>query len=302
MAYTLNPNAGDSIAVPQLVISRLPLLSENRLRVALYIISSNCTDPAKAAAALSLPTAAVNDAFLYWEGAGLISKTACVVPEEVKPVRAPRLTTRQTVLAAKENPEITVLLTECQNILGTAFGETDGNILASLYINDNIPVDLILTATAHFVSLGKRNVRYIERALLSWQEDGITTVAHAEAYLKKMELRAKNEQIAASLLGINNPKFTTAERTIIAQWFEDMGFDEQMVQEACIYAGEKLTVRYVNGILRNWFTKGLKTVRQVRAQNGGNNILVANRAAAPAQKQESHIMRRNIGKEIDFSE
>ena len=57
-------------------------------------------------------------------------------------------------------------------------------ILVSLYVADGLPVDFILLGVAHFVSLGKRSARYIERALLGWQAEGIDTVEAAERYLK----------------------------------------------------------------------------------------------------------------------
>ena len=42
-----------------------------------------------------------------------------------------------------------------------------------------------------------------------------------------------------------------------------------MIAEALAEAGGHRTVRYVNGILRAWFTKGHRTVRDVMAENAG---------------------------------
>ncbi|MFQ7002902.1 MAG: DnaD domain protein [Ruthenibacterium lactatiformans] len=55
-----------------------------------------------------------------------------------------------------------------------------------------------------------------------------------------------------------------------------------MIAEAAAYAGEKKSVKYVNGILRAWYTKGYKTVRDVMAESamGSSNV----QAAAPAVK------------------
>ena len=51
-----------------------------------------------------------------------------------------------------------------------------------------------------------------------------------------------------------------------------------MIAEALAYAGEKGNVRYVNGILRTWHTKGYHTVRDVMAESAATmqNIQVTN--------------------------
>ena len=47
------------------------------------------------------------------------------------------------------------------------------------------------------------------------------------------------------------------------------GNGQSELAEAIAYAGEKKNPRYVNGILRAWYTKGYKTVRDVIADSAG---------------------------------
>ena len=77
-------------------------------------------------------------------------------------------------------------------------------------------------------------------------------------------------------------KFTKADSRAIADWYESYGYGPDMIAEAAAYAGEKKSVKYVNGILRAWYTKGYKTVRDVMAESamGSSNV----QAAAPAVK------------------
>ena len=58
MTYHLNDNAGDSIAVPQLVFRHLDRAGGDPVRVALYIIATRCTDPKTIAHDLKLKTVA----------------------------------------------------------------------------------------------------------------------------------------------------------------------------------------------------------------------------------------------------
>ena len=62
---------------------------------------------------------------------------------------------------------------------------------------------------------------------------------------------------------LTDSKFTKAEQRLIASWYEEFSYDESMISEAIAYAGEKQSVRYVNGILRTWYSKGYRTVRDV---------------------------------------
>ena len=53
-----------------------------------------------------------------------------------------------------------------------------------------------------------------------------------------------------------------------------------MIAEAIAYADEKKNVKYVNGILRAWYTKGYRTVRDVMDESARRAENV--RAAEPA--------------------
>lgn len=284
MAYRLVNNTGDSVAVPQLVISKLPELEDDWLRVALFVIATGETDAARIAAALRLkgPEKA-QTALAYWKGAGLLESCEETSGQgDISAAAAPRkhLTTPEVTHAAQNDPAIAGLLQECQSLMGGVITQADANIFASMYLTDGMPVDMILLGTAHYAALGKRTARYIERALLGWQREGINSGEAAERYLKLLAQRAEHEKAVAELLGIPDAKFTKAECRAIADWYENYGYGPDMIAEAIAYAGEKKNVKYINGILRAWYTKGHRTVRDVMAESAvsGSNV----QAAAPA--------------------
>lgn len=279
MTYQLARLSGDSLAVPQLVLNQLQRGDENLIRTALYILSTRSTDPADIARALRLKsTAAAQRALDFWYGAGLLERT----PETAEPVevRPPRLTTAEVAAASCTDPQIAALMHECQNLFGGVVTQTDTNILVSLYCSDGIPVETILLAAAHAAAEGHRSGKYVERMVLRWREAGIVTGADAERYLHQLEIRRQREQQVAELLGRANSTFPTAERRIIAGWFEEFGYDTAMIAEAVLYAGEQNTVRYVNGILKNWYGKGWRTVRDVQAAAAVSGSNVQNTAPA----------------------
>ena len=56
MIYRLKELKGDTIAVPQLVFSKLGIAEEYNVRVALYVLATGVTDPDKLCADLKLRT------------------------------------------------------------------------------------------------------------------------------------------------------------------------------------------------------------------------------------------------------
>lgn len=282
MAYRLAENKGDSVAVPRLVFAKLPELEEDWLRVALYVLDTGETDPARVAAALRLKGAEqARTALVYWKGAGLLQADAAPAAQgDLESAPRAHLTTAEVAAAAQSDAAIAGLVQECQRLMGGVVTQADTNIFVSMYLSDGMPVDLILLGVAHFAAQGKRSARYIERALLGWQRDGIETGEAAERYLQLLETRAAHEKETAGLFGLTDAKFTKAESRAIADWYENFGYDAAMIAEAIAHAGEKKNVKYVNGILRAWHTKGYKTVRDVMAESAlqAENV----RAAEPA--------------------
>ncbi|MEG1068601.1 MAG: DnaD domain protein [Ruthenibacterium sp.] len=280
MPYRLIANCGDSISVPQLLFTKLPDAEDDWVRVALFVIATGEADPARIAAALRLKTPdKAKEALLFWKGAGLL-ESVDAAPAESTPITAARtcLTTPEVTSAAKGDPAIASLVQECQQLLGGVMSQADTNIFVSMYLTDGMPIDMILLGVSYFASLGKRSARYVERALLGWQRDGIDSGEAVERYLAQLALRESREKHIAELFHLPDAKFTKSERNAIADWHENFGFDDAMIAEALAYAGEKNNVRYVNGILRAWHTKGYHTVRDVMAESAATmqNVQVTN--------------------------
>ncbi len=268
MGYKLNTNLGECVELPVLVLNRLTQATEGAVRTALYIVKNKTVDAEKIASALGLSAQEVETALIFWLGAGLLSSDEIVSPAvSTAPAvakRAPRLSQREVVAASQKNPDIAILLEECQNLLGEVISPADMTILASLHLSDGLPIDLILTGISHFVQEGKRSIRYIERRLLSWQKEGITTCEAAERYLTLMEQRSLRETIVADMLGLSANEFTVAERARIATWYEDFNYNDDMIEQAALRVGANKTIKYLNGILRKWHSQNIRTIKDIK--------------------------------------
>ncbi len=293
MSYKLSKQSGDSVAIPQLIISRLQDTEDDWIRVALYVVSTGVCNAKIIAQALRLKNEhKAQQALLFWKGAGLIENSteqdgAAQNPlqssekENTEQKKHVHLTTQEVTGIATKDSNIAFLAQECQRLTGGIVTQSDINIFVSMYIVDEMPIDMILLGVAHFSALGKKNARYIERAMLSWQREGITTYTAAEHYLKNLEKQEEFTKRALVALGLEEIKPSKAERLLMCTWFEQYGYVEDIITEAAAVAKEKKNIKYVNGILRRWHEQGYKTLADVIRQSNLNmqNISVSNESA-----------------------
>lgn len=292
MVYKLAAYSGDTLAVPQIVLSRLTSADGDTIRTALYVLQTGDTDPRTLARALGLPSIeAARRALQYWAGAGLLVSERGSVPA------APEETAAKLDLASLNDPYIAVLCEEAQTALGKALSRSELQRLVSLYLNDGWKPDVILLACAESARQSRRSVAAAIRLLTRWREDGVETGEDAERWLRRAQQREAWCAEAAAQFGTTPDKLTRWERGAVARWHEEWGVSSALIDEALLRAGEKTTVRYVDGILRSWRAQGITTVDAARGQGqlAGSNILATERPAAPQQpaSAQKDLFNRN---------
>ena len=286
--YCIIEGNGDTLPVPQIIFSRLcaPGASEVRFRVALYVLMQKQADAGQTAKALGLRRQETECALEYWEGAGLLQRMSTPRPEVTVPQRQ-RLTTAQASQAAQEDTTLAALYGEVQRIFGGVVSQSDYNIFATLYMEDQIPADLILLASSYSAAQGKASARYIEKLLLAWRRDGITTSSEADAYLQVLAKRQKHESDVAKLLGLPAASLTLAERRRITSWYEDFGYGKKMIESARLAAGDKSEdIAYLNGILKKWNGKGYRNPRDVQQGEDNRNLMVQTSRGSIAPEED----------------
>ncbi len=283
MAYKLLPWNGDSVRVPQLVIKNLNNGREDYFRVALYLLATGETDPLQLQQALGLKSeAAALRALTFWQGAGLVEEIKDQAVPELKKAK-PRLTTREVLMHSGQNPELAVLMQEAQRIFGEVISENGCSILASMYINDEMPLDYLLLGLAHFAEQGfaSKKLSTIHRRMQSWQEQGVGTMSQLEEHLALQEQRRQNYAEVARMLHRAADALNASECAKINIWYEQYHYTEPMINLAMDMVGdsEKRNVSYVNGILKKWYARGYRQPRDVLAAQQGSNAMPTGRTA-----------------------
>lgn len=267
-----------------------------QLKVLLLVLrhQDQSISPEEIAQALSLPPPDIRDALNYWTAAGIFAKdtqpsaalkSEFSSPEEnaspladqsLKPAEKAadkafsaagkpspaRMTSSEIHEMTKRQPVIRSLLHETEAILGKTLTSTDISTVISLYDWAGIPANVILMAAAYCASLDKRNLRYIEKTALSWQEMGLDNDKAIEEYLDRQSVLRKHEQEVQTAFGIYDRRLTAKEQKYIHQWYAEYQFSIDIIRlayEKAVDNTGKVSFPYIHKILSAWHEKGFKT-------------------------------------------
>ena len=268
MGFSISRQSGDTVAIPNKFLKICKKAKENDIRVALIFFAEGKVDVEAIADELEVSENAVVRALRFWQEEGfLLSDEPSVVKTPAMP-RKPRLTNREITAAAMNDVNVSLLTGEIQNIMGGALSATDTARIVSLYLQDNLDVEMILVVMIHFVGQGQRNISYIEKILRSWHKSGITQGRQAEQYLKSLEKNEEYSKAVSALLDLPTANFTTSETTLIVRWYEEYKYDDDMISAAILMAGDKKSVRYISGILKKWHSEGYKNSKSIPIEGG----------------------------------
>lgn len=256
----------------------LALAGREQLQVLLWLSAHKlCWDAAACAQALSLPVEECEGCRRFWEEQGLLLPADAAsapavdsVPAARPPLARPAAVKPQLteVLAyQRQHPEFGVLAQEASARLGKPIGHGDTATLLYLLDTVGLPMEVILTEIAYCVSIGKANMRYIERLALEWADRDLTTLAAVDEHIHELErCRAAARQVEG-LLQLPRP-LTAAQAQLAEKWLNRWHFSEAMLQRAAAITAEntgKFAPAYMDRILERWQAEGIDTPEKISA-------------------------------------
>lgn len=167
------------------------------------------------------------------------------------------------------NEELKIIIDEFQSISGKILTSSDVECFVALYTYYGLSADYILMAAHYCYSIGKCNMRYVEKAISSWLDIGIDTHEKLDIHIKKLNEQFKNENVVKSAFGINDRALASSEKKLIDKWCNEYQFNIQMIKfayERTIENIGKLSFNYLDTILSNWNTKGIKTPKDANEE------------------------------------
>lgn len=169
-----------------------------------------------------------------------------------------------------ESAELRELFSEVQTALGRLLGTGDQAALLLLFDYYGLKTEVLLMLCEYARSIGKAsNLNYIYTVGADWSSREIDTLERADEEITRLRsVNASWTQLCA-LTGMKHPTPTKNQQKYLSCWLEDWHFSLPMIAlayEKMQEHKEGVDFRYLNGILKNWNTKGIRTPEQIEQE------------------------------------
>ncbi len=288
----------------QLADKYLKLASEYQIKALLYVLSKNgAAGSEEISKKLGITAADAENVMDFWIEEGVLRRAdggensaVCVVPapasekqaeakaalpapapvaeRRVKPAEAkpPTLSPKEIVEIGSQKPQVASLLNEAQETFGRTISHSEQEMLVNLIEFYGLPVEVAMMLLAYCKTLkddGRSvGVGYFYKTAQNWVEDGIDTLALAEKRILELENADSFWLRLKEAAGFARKAPTEKQAKMILDWRRD--FSDEMILCAAGIMNENIDkpdFRYMDKILKNWKTAGIKTKQDVERAN-----------------------------------
>ncbi|MBQ8683119.1 MAG: DnaD domain protein [Clostridia bacterium] len=263
----------DVFILPAAVVDEaIKLASAGQIQVLLWFSRHHQQwDAVACAAALDSTPAECESHLQFWVQQGLLqtaeASTSAAPAVSVKAARpaAVKPQLREVLAYQEEHREFGVFLEAAAAHLGKALSHGDVATLLYLLTTAGLPESVILLEIAYAVSIGKGNMRYVEKLALAWADEELTT---HEAVDDHIHLLQRQKEAAAHVEAVlkSTVPLTAAQAALADKWVNQWGFRDDMLllaQEETKGKAKKFNLNYMDKILEHWYADGITTPEQV---------------------------------------
>lgn len=301
MRYTWDSGCAFEMAsIPKAAAGQLKLSGAVQLRVLIWLccVGQGQFDAESCAAACGGTPETCEEALEYWVQRGLIvleddaprapqtaaappvaANTVQVAPEKTEillPQTVSEAITRpdraQVIEAKTTDKQFGFLLETASAKLGKMLSPADMSVYLYLYRDLGLPPEVILMVIGYAVKSGKAKLSYIEQTAKGWAQDGINTIAAADAYLCKLEQNEQAWKQLSEAIDLGHTRPTVAAKTAAGRWLFEWQFSVEVIKIAVEYTVEKLGkfgMSYTDRILERLYSEGIVTAEAVREELSG---------------------------------
>lgn len=172
--------------------------------------------------------------------------------------------------AIRENEILSEIFVVAQSMLGKPLNTQDTTTLYSFYDWLGFQPEIILLLLEHCISTGKTSMKYIEKVAISWHEQGLFTAEKVMEYLENAQNKKTFLYNVRKILGILDRNPASIEENYINTWCSEYGMSEDMVSlayEYCVMQTQKLSMPYMDKIMKRWHEQGINTVEAAKLDN-----------------------------------
>ncbi len=291
MPYRLAKTAPDALLMlPRDVLDKVDKAGLTEIRLLLHVAARLSARPWTQEELISDLEGAfrrddVKAALAFWRGVGILENEeeaeprrakAALPEEEAAPEAARRLMPDpdeppfysgvDLEKAAKSHPDFKNLVDFAEKRLNKVLNVGETAKLWSFLDYMKMPYAVLLLIIEDCCARGHGNLRYISKAVISFQDQGLDTYEKANAYFLKQTQREKFARKIRNLFGLGDRALTKTEEAHLDEWMA-WGFSDEMLDfayEKTVGAAAKPSINYMHKILLNWHESGVKTLHQAQ--------------------------------------
>ncbi len=209
--------------------------------------------------------------------------------------------------AQMANQEYRAMFDRIEKSFGRVISGTEMSEVLS-WINDfEIEPEFVAFAVEYCARKKKKTVKYVEAVIRNWISEGHRTVEDIQQHIGHMEERSADYRRIFRALGWSR-NWTEAEKRIMDEWFDKMGFSIDAILEACSKTAgiSSPNINYVNKVLTSWYEEGGKKTASGEVSGADINryyeLLRAKEEREVAQRREEVYSRLPQIREMDEEE
>lgn len=305
MNYKLNLGVWGSVfAVPACVVDHYIKIADGKqLKVLLYLLRNSAA--ALRAEDIAVMTGVepcdAEDALLFWENVGVLaSRGDTLAPAEgdpafnpfgagllppVPPVSGgdsgekvpadvrvklggePQFPPKEIASAIGGDEAVRYLFETFERLAGRPTKHAERNALMILVEEVGMPSEVAVMLVEYCFSIDRATPAYMKAAALEWCESGIDSIGKAEERIKLLRSRHTLENRLRGMFG-RTSAFSKSEKEILSLWAQ-AAYPDELYEEAydlCMKNTGRLSLKYMDAVLRSWAEKGYTTVSQTREE------------------------------------
>ncbi len=164
--------------------------------------------------------------------------------------------------AMQGNEKIKQLFNLAGQLLNKTLNTNDMHYIYMFYDYLKFPPEVIFILLEYCVSIGKSNMRYIEKVALSWADNEINTQSKAQAFIRMRNKENELIQKYKTMFKIVGRDFTDSEVALIKTWVNEYKLsDEQILSayEITVMNTGKIALKYMDTVIKNKMSQANQT-------------------------------------------
>ncbi len=242
----------------------------------------------------------VMDAWDFWEDKGIVEKIhfgskAYEYGIEFKSLKQLYIKNNFTILnkieeeskisnndliTISQNPMINQMFSNINHLIRMPLVPEQKREILSWMTDYNMNPDVIEFAFRYAVENKeiKQPMNYVRGTIRGWYSEKLTNIEAVKAQVDLNNKRYGSYRKILRHIGLGG-ELTEHRKEIMKSWFDDYGFSEEVILEAC-KKGSLITnpnLNYVDGILKNWYDDQVRTMddlREIERIKTGDKVLV----------------------------